>query len=76
MTTLPSKKRGKALALGQLDEEVHKYVRALIKAGTVVNTAVIPAAAEGIVTSTDRTLLAQNGGGVNLTISLAASLMQ
>lgn len=39
--TIPSKKRGKPLALGQLDEDVQKYVRALRKAGTAVNAAIV-----------------------------------
>jgi hypothetical protein len=74
--TIPSKKRGKPLALGQLDEDVQKYVRALRKAGTAVNAAIVLAAAEGIVTSRDRTLLVRYRGTIDLTKSWAASLMK
>ena len=41
-----------------------------------MNTAVVLAAAEGIVVSRDRTLLAGHGGHIKLTKSWAASLTQ
>ena len=51
--SLPSRKCGKPLALGELDSEVQSYVCALRKAGMAIGTAVILAAAEGIVVSRD-----------------------
>ena len=70
MTTLPSKKCRKPLALGELDIYIYRGAKIYTcseKAITAVNTAVILALAEGIVKLRDRTLFAQNGGGSNLT---------
>ena len=53
ISTIPSRKRGRPLTLGDIDEEVQKFIRALRKAGTPINTAVVLAAAEGIVVSID-----------------------
>ena len=54
---LTKEKRGRPLTLGNLDEKVQQYIRALRKAGTPVNARVVLAAAEGIMKATDRTLL-------------------
>ena len=59
-----------------MDIEVQKYVLALRKAGTPVNTDIVIAAAKGIVTTKDRTMLAENGGSIHLTKTWAASLME
>ena len=61
ITQLAKKRRGRPLALGNQDEKVQQYIRALRKAGTPVNARVVLAAAEGIVTATDCTLLFENG---------------
>ena len=72
-----SRKRGRPLELGkELDNDVQKYVKALRKAGTPINTAVILAAVEGIITAKDRTLLASNGGHIQLNKSWAKSIME
>ena len=52
-TQLTKKRRGSPLTLGNLDEKVQQYTRALRKAGSPVNTRVVISAAEGIVTATD-----------------------
>ena len=71
-----SRKRGRPLTLGkELDDDAQKFVKALRKAGTPINTAVILAAVEGIITAKDRTLLACNGGHIKLNKSWAKSLM-
>ena len=75
-TQLAKKKRGRPLTLGYLDEKVQKYIRALRKAGTPVNARVVLAAAEGIVTATDRTLLFENGGHIKLTLDWAYSILK
>ena len=62
--------------LGDIDAEVQEFIQALRKAGTPINTAVVLAAAEGIVISKDRSLLAEHGGHIKLTKSWVASLMQ
>ena len=66
ITQLAKKKRGRPLTLGNIDEKVQQYIRALRKAGTPVNARVVLAAAEGIVKATDRTLLLENSGHIKL----------
>ena len=74
---IPSKKRGRPLALGEsLDTDIQKYVRALRLAGTPVSCSLVLAAAEGIVVSKDRMLLTENGGHVALTRGWALSLLK
>ena len=68
--------RGRPLTLGNLDEKVQKYIRALRKAGTPVNARVVLAAAEGIVKATDRTLLFENGGHIKLSLDWAYSFLR
>ena len=58
-----------------MDKDVQKYIRALRKEGTPINTAAVLAAAEGVITAKDRTLLASNGGHKELKRSWAKSLM-
>ena len=69
----PSGKCGKPLLFGDVDIEVQKYVLALRKAGT---PDIVIAAAKGIVTTKDQTMLAENGGSIHLTKMWAASLME
>ena len=69
ISSLPKKKRGRPLTLGELDNKVQQYVRSLRRAGVPINARIVMAAAEGIVKATDRTLLAQNGGHMNLTLA-------
>ena len=62
-----SRKCGRPLALGkELDDDAQKFVKALRKAGTPINTAVILAAVERIITAKDRTLLVCNSGHIKL----------
>ena len=73
---LPKKKRGRPLTLGELDGKVQQYVRSLRRAGTPVNARIVIAAAEGITKATDRTMLIENGGHIQLTLAWAYSLLQ
>ena len=73
--SIPSKKRGRPLTLGDLDNEVQQYVQALRTAGTPVGSSVIIAAARGIVMAKEPTLLLENGGHVVLSKSWAHCLM-
>ena len=60
---LPSKKMGSLLLIGEgLDKQVQEYVKYLHECGTPVNTPIVIAMAEGIITSVDTNLLACNGG--------------
>ena len=76
ITQLAKKRRGRPLALGNLDDKVQPYIRAHRKAGTPVNATVVIAAAEGIVTATDHTLLFENGGHVKLPLNWAYLLLK
>ena len=71
-----AKKRGRPLTLGNLNEKVQKYIRALRKAGTPVNARVVLAAAEGIVKATDHKLLFENGGRIKLSLDWAYSFLR
>ena len=74
ITQLAKKKRGRPLTLGNIDEKVQQYIRALRKAGTPVNARIVLAAAEGIVKATDCTLLFENGGHIQLSLDWVYSL--
>ena len=75
MTQLAKKKRGRPFTLGNLDEKVQQYIRALRKTGTPVNARVVLAAAEGM-KATDRTLLFESGGHTKLSLDWAYSLLR
>ena len=76
VTRLPTKPRGRPLLLGStLEDQVKEYVTALRATAGVVNTAIVLAAAEGIVAATERSLLRQHGGSLVLTKAWAKSLL-
>ena len=66
ITQLAKRKRGRPLALGNLDVKVQQYIRALRKAATPVKARVVIAAAER--TATEHTLLLENGGHIKLSL--------
>ena len=74
--SIDSRKRGRPLTLGDVDTKVQAYIKALRKAGTPVNVNIILAAAEGVVTAVDRTLVKKNGGTIELKRPWAQSLMR
>ena len=74
--SIASRKRGRPLTLGDVDTKVQAYIKALRKAGTPVNVNIVLAAAEGVVTAVDRTLLKKNGGTIELKRTWAQSLMR
>ena len=76
ITQLAKKRRGRPLALGNLEEKVQQYIRALRKSGTPVNARVVIAVAEGIVTETDHTLLLKNSRHIKLSLDWAYSLLK
>ena len=74
--SLPVKKRGRPLLLGEeLDTEVKRYIQAVREGGGVINTAITMAAATAIVRKADRNLLAENGGPITITSNWAKSLL-
>ena len=70
-------KNGRPLLLGEdLDKQVRDYVKYLWERSTAVNTAVVIAAAEGIVMNKNANLLSCNGGGILLTKDWAKNLLR
>ena len=74
--SLPVKKRGRPLLLGEeLDTEVKHYIRAVHEGGGVINAAITMAAATAIVKKADRNLLAENRGPITIASNWAKSLL-
>ena len=74
---LPTKEQGRTLLLGpELDKVVQEYVEATRAVGGVVNTAIVMAAAVGIVSSRDITKLSLYGGHIHITKPWAKSLLK
>ena len=73
--SIASRKQGRPLTLGDVDTRVQAYIKALRKAGTPVNVNIVLAAAEGVVTAIDRTLLKKSGGTIEPKCPWAQSLM-
>ena len=76
ISSLPKKKRGRPLALAELDGKFQQYLRSLRRAGAPINARIVMAAAEGIIKATDRTLLSENGGHIQLTKAWAYSILK
>ena len=75
--SLPRKSQGRPILLGrEIDKAVQEYVEATRNAGGVVNTAIVMAAAVGIMSSRNMTVLKSHGGHVEITKSWAKSLLQ
>ena len=68
---IAKKRSRRPLTLGDIDEDVEKFVKALRTTGTCVTAAVVLAAATGIVTAKDRPLLREHKGHVTLTMNWA-----
>lgn len=69
-------KRGRPLLLGnKLDNQVREYVLALRSNGAVINTAIVMAAATGIVKNHNSNLLRSNGGHIEITRNWCLSLL-
>ena len=67
---------GRPLLIGEeADRQLQEYVRYLRDCGSPVNTSVVIATAEGILTSIDANVLASNGGGISLSKDWAKSLL-
>ena len=77
VTSLRAGKRGRKTMLGeQLDTKVQSYIKALRSAGTLIGTSVVMAAATGILTCYDRTLLVEHGGHISISKTWAMSLLK
>lgn len=75
ITKLPTKKHGRPLLLEQYDVQVQEYARQLHLAGSVTDTAVVLAAAKGIVMANNHSLLSKFGGCLSLDKLWVKSLM-
>ena len=77
VSSLSKKPQGRPLLLGQeLDKSVQDYINAMRKVGGVVNTAIVIAAANGIVAARSPALLTQHGGHIDITKAWAKSLLK
>ena len=73
---LSGKKRERPLLLREeMDRQVEVFLKQLCENGSVVNTAIVMATAEGIVQNHDSSLLASNSGPILITKNWAKSLM-
>lgn len=74
--SLPGLKRGRSLLLGgNLDRQVKSYISAGREKQGIINTAITIACDEAIVKKTDKNLLRENGGPIELTKVRAKSLL-
>ena len=74
--SLPSKKRGRLLLLGEeLDEQVQSYIRAMRDGKGAVTTTVVLAAGEAIMQHHNKKLAHDNGGPITLTRHWARSVL-
>ena len=77
VNSLPTEEQGRPLLLGQnIDKAMQEYVEATRAAGGVINTAIVMAAAVGIVSSHDITALRSHGGHIEITKTWAESLLK
>ena len=68
VSVLSEKSKGRPLLIGsELEEQVKSFVGQLRSSWAVVNSAIVRAAARGIILAKDANLLEENGGGINLT---------
>ena len=73
---LPKKARGRPLLLGEdMDKAVQDYIGAMRTIGGVINTTIVMAAAEGIVSARDVSKLTSHGGHIHITKTWAQSLL-
>ena len=70
------KTRGRRLLLGEFDSDVKMYIKALRKAGTPVSAPVVLAAAEGVITAKNRSVLLKYGGHIELDRPSAVSSLR
>lgn len=64
--SIVSRKQRHPLTLGDVDTKVQAYIKAMKKAGTPVNVNIVLAAAEGVITGVNRTLLEKYRGTIEL----------
>ena len=76
VTSLPAKKRGRPLLLGEeFEQKVPLYLRAIWESGGAVNATIALGAARGIILKLNRTMLVKNSGHVDLTKAWAKGLL-
>lgn len=72
VTTLSEKRKGRPLLIGEeLEDQVKSFLCGVRSSGGVINAPITVAVARGIVTTKDANLLAENGGGISLTLDLS-----
>ncbi|CAC5395882.1 unnamed protein product [Mytilus coruscus] len=73
---LPRSPRGNPLLLGHLDNDVQQCILSVRKNGGVINSRIVMAAAEAVVTKFARHKLQKYGGHINITKTYAISVLR
>ena len=76
VSKIVTKPRGRPLLLGEFDGDIQTHIKAFRKAGTPVSVSVVLAAAEGVITARNRSLLLKYGGHIELSRPWAVSLLR
>lgn len=75
VTELPHGNRGRPLLIGDFDDEVIEYIQQLRCAGGIVNRNIVIAAAKGIISHKNPSLLKEHGGSIELGRKWAESFL-
>ena len=77
ISNLPAKKRGRKVLLGEdLDMKVQLYLRKVMEGGGAISARIAMAAARGILRKCNRSMLAENGGPIQVNRHWAHSLLK
>lgn len=75
MTSVPPKKRGRPVLLGEHEKQLVLYLKKIRQHGGVITASVVVAAARGIIISCDRSQLAEFGGHISFSRQWAYHLL-
>jgi len=76
LEVLTKSPRGNPLLLGNLDDDLKKWIRNIRKNGGVINSRIVMAGAEAVVTKFARHKLQRYGGHINITKTYAISVLR
>lgn len=76
ISELPKGDRGRPLVLGKYDEEVLKHVKKIEADGGIVNSWIIMSISKAVLMHRQKSLLAEFGGPIDITKTLAKSILR
>jgi hypothetical protein len=76
ISVLPKGDRGRPLVLGKYDEEVLKHVKKIEADGGIVNSWIIMSISKAVLMHRQKSLLAEFGGPIDITKTLAKSILR